>query len=125
MSLYSRRSAMKLSAAAVAVPLFLPSRLSGNDGKLNIGVIGIGGRGRSDLAAVSTETIAAVCDVDEQRLAAVAKQHPNARTYHDYRQLLDQERPSNSRVLSVQASVQPHGEVPDGLERGRSHKPQI
>ncbi|MCH2201511.1 MAG: Gfo/Idh/MocA family oxidoreductase [Fuerstiella sp.] len=91
MSLYSRRSAMKLSAAAVTAPLFLPSRLSGANGKLNIGVIGVGGRGRSDLAAVSTETIAAVCDVDEQRLAAVSKQYPNARTYHDYRQLLDQE----------------------------------
>ncbi|MEO2031402.1 MAG: Gfo/Idh/MocA family oxidoreductase [Planctomycetaceae bacterium] len=52
---------------------------------------GVGGRGRSDLAAVSTESIVALCDVDEQRLAAAAELHPGAKTYHDYRQLLEQE----------------------------------
>jgi predicted dehydrogenase len=91
MSNFSRRSVLKVGAAALTVPLFIPSRVFGANEKLNIGAIGVGGRGREDLAAVSTESIVALCDVDEQRLAAASKLHPGAKLYHDYRELLDQE----------------------------------
>ncbi|MEO2035525.1 MAG: gfo/Idh/MocA family oxidoreductase, partial [Planctomycetaceae bacterium] len=80
MSQYTRRSALKVSAAALVAPLFIPSRVLGANDRLNIGAIGVGGRGRSDLAAVSTESIVALCDVDEQRLAAAAELHPGAKT---------------------------------------------
>ena len=50
----SRRKALSLGAAALAAPLLIPSRVFGANEKLNIGVIGVGGRGGSDLAAVST-----------------------------------------------------------------------
>jgi len=62
--------------------------------KLNIACIGIGGKGRSDVAGVSTENIVALCDVDQARATEKKKgpnayeQHPNARRYTDYREML-------------------------------------
>ncbi|MEO2008280.1 MAG: Gfo/Idh/MocA family oxidoreductase [Pirellulaceae bacterium] len=85
----TRRTALK-TAAAVAVPCIIPARVFGANERLNIGVIGVGGRGQGDLAGVSTESIVALCDVDEQRLAAAAGRYPAAKTYHDYRRLLEQ-----------------------------------
>jgi predicted dehydrogenase len=64
-------------------------RLSLND-KLNIGVIGVAARGGENLTGVSTENIVALCDVDEQRLNAAAKNHPSAKLYTDFRRLIDQ-----------------------------------
>ena len=87
----SRRTALKVGAAALAAPCFVPSRVFGASEKLHIGVIGVGGRGAADLGAVSTESIVALCDVDERHLATASKKHPAAKTYHDYRQLLDQQ----------------------------------
>ncbi|HIE98961.1 MAG TPA: Gfo/Idh/MocA family oxidoreductase [Planctomycetes bacterium] len=87
----TRRTALKAGAAALVAPYFVPAHAFGANEKLNIGVIGVGGRGQSDLAAVSTESIVALCDVDEQRLGAAARRHPGAKTYHDYRRLLEQE----------------------------------
>jgi len=91
MQRHSRRTALKAGAAALAAPMLIPSRAFGANERLNIGAIGVGGRGRSDLAAVSTESIVALCDIDEERLGAAAKLHPGAKLYHDYRELLEQE----------------------------------
>src|SRR5829696_5473524 len=83
-----------LSSAALIAgargALAAPRRLSAND-KLNIGVIGVAGRGGENLAAVSnTENIVALCDVDDQRLNAAAQKLPGAKLYHDFRRLIDQ-----------------------------------
>jgi predicted dehydrogenase len=58
--------------------------------KLNLGVIGVAGRGGENLQGVAGENIVALCDVDDQRLTAAAQRFPNAKTYHDFRRLLDQ-----------------------------------
>lgn len=58
--------------------------------KLNIGIIGAQGRGAANTRSVSTENIVALCDVDEQRLARAAEAYPQARTYTDWRKLVDQ-----------------------------------
>jgi len=84
------QSSAGLGAAALAGPLLKPSRILGANERLNIGAIGVGGRGAADLAAVAGENIVALCDVDEGRLDAAAAKHPNAKKYVDYRQLLDQ-----------------------------------
>jgi predicted dehydrogenase len=65
-----------------------PSR-SPNE-KLNIGIIGAGGRGASNTGGVASENIAALCDVDASRLEAAAKKFPAAKTYRDWRKLVDQ-----------------------------------
>lgn len=63
-------------------------RLSAND-KLNLGVIGVAGRGGENLAGVSGENIVALCDVDATRLAEAAVKFPKAATMSDFRRLVD------------------------------------
>jgi predicted dehydrogenase len=58
--------------------------------KLNIGIIGVHSRGASNMASVASENIVALCDVDDNYLAEAAKKYPNAKTYIDWRKLLDQ-----------------------------------
>lgn len=85
------RTSMGLSVAAgVSVSLLKPARVLGANERLNIGVIGVGGRGAGDLAGVASQNIVALCDVDETRLDSAAAQFPAARKYVDYRKLLDQ-----------------------------------
>jgi len=64
-------------------------RVLGANNRLNIGAIGVGGRGWSDLQGVASENIVAVCDVDSNRLERAASGYPQARKYADYRKLLD------------------------------------
>src|SRR5512144_1512061 len=67
-----------------------PRKISANE-KLNIAVIGVAGRGGENLKEVAAlENIVALCDVDSTRLANAAKNFPAAKTYADYRKLIDQ-----------------------------------
>lgn len=86
----NRRSALQVTASAMVAPYFVPATAFGANEKLNVGVIGVGGRGAGDLQGVSTESIVALCDVDSARLGGAAKLHPKAKTYADYRKLLEQ-----------------------------------
>ncbi|HVC95729.1 MAG TPA: Gfo/Idh/MocA family oxidoreductase [Pirellulales bacterium] len=74
-----------LAASAWSAP-----RALGANERLDLGVIGVGGRGAADLDAVSAENIVALCDVDEDRLNQAARRFPAAKRYADYRQLLDE-----------------------------------
>jgi predicted dehydrogenase len=56
---------------------------------LNLGVIGVNGRGAGNLSGVSSQNIVALCDVDLNRAAAAREAHPKAAFYQDYRKLLD------------------------------------
>ncbi|HYV29299.1 MAG TPA: Gfo/Idh/MocA family oxidoreductase [Candidatus Eisenbacteria bacterium] len=58
--------------------------------KLNIGVIGVAGRAGDDLREVSSQNIVALCDIDDKNLAAAAQKYPGAKTYNDFRRLIDQ-----------------------------------
>jgi predicted dehydrogenase len=57
--------------------------------KLNIGCIGVGGKGWVDMHGVASENIAAICDVDEQRLEKAAAKFPAAKKFADFRKLLE------------------------------------
>jgi predicted dehydrogenase len=59
--------------------------------KLNIGCIGVGGRGSGDLQSVAHENIVALCDVDQRTLNGAGERFPMAKRYTDYRQLLEQD----------------------------------
>jgi hypothetical protein len=72
------------TSAAFGLPLVLPSR--GANERLNIGV---GGRSATDMAAVAGENVVAWCDVDVGRLNTAAAKFSQAKTYFDYRELLD------------------------------------
>jgi len=58
--------------------------------KLNIGVIGVNHRGAANRKSVGTENIVALCDVNEEYLAKASQEHPKAKTYVDWRKMLDE-----------------------------------
>src|SRR5438552_14837514 len=85
-------SAMAASATALtgfAAPK--PKFRSPNE-KLDLGIIGCGGKGQADSHGLSGENIVALCDVDADSLAEAAKKWPNARCYRDYRVMIEKEK---------------------------------
>ncbi len=77
-----------------------PRRVSAND-KLNIGVVGAGGKGSSDTDHCSSENIVALCDVDETTLNSRKQKYPNARIYTDWRQMFDKEKSLDAVIVAT------------------------
>jgi predicted dehydrogenase len=90
--MHSRRSFLSGWTAAVTATAVSSSRISGANDRIRIGVIGPGARGKQlmqqALACPNTEIVAAA-DVYTRRLDEARKLAPNAKTYLDYRYLLD------------------------------------
>ncbi|RLS29344.1 MAG: gfo/Idh/MocA family oxidoreductase [Planctomycetota bacterium] len=115
----SRR--LLLRAAASAGPaLFTLSlggrRVLGANDRLDIGIIGVGGRGGANLDAVAGENIVALCDVDEQRLTAAGGRFPAAERFADYRAML-----AEAKLDAVVISTPDHHHAPAtvrALQRG-------
>jgi len=62
------------------------------DEKMNVACFGVGGRGGADMVQVgSKENIVALCDIDERKLQQALERFPDARTYRDFRELLEAE----------------------------------
>ncbi len=85
--------------AAFAAPAVLRGR-NLND-KLNIAIIGAGGRGRANTGGVSSENIVALCDVNEEALTRASADHPKARTEVDFRKLFDRPQEFDAVVVST------------------------
>ena len=58
--------------------------------KLNIIGIGIGGKGASDLRAVESQNIIALCDVDWAYSKHILELYPDAKRYKDFRVCYDE-----------------------------------
>jgi predicted dehydrogenase len=90
----SRRSFLARSAGTTlglwAAKGFGAAGAASANNKLNIAVIGVANQGRYNLDNVAGENIVALCDVDDTYLAAAAQKFPAAKTYSDFRRLLDQ-----------------------------------
>lgn len=94
-TLFNRRGFLKQGTIAGAGFLlarvsFAGSRTISPNEKLNIGIIGVNHQGNYDMSNVATENIVALCDVDDTYLAAAAKRFAGAKTYNDFRRLLEQ-----------------------------------
>lgn len=87
---FLRQTALGLGGLGIANFSIAAARKVSPNEKLNIGAIGVANRAGANLAGVSSQNIVALCDVDDGYLAAAAKRHPGAKTYHDFRRLLDQ-----------------------------------
>ena len=102
----SRRNFMGTAATAAAFTI-VPRHVLGGarhvppSEKLNIAGVGIGGRGEGDLDEVGSENIGALCDVDDRYAAKVFKKYPNAKKYHDFRRMLDQEKSIDAVVIAT------------------------
>ena len=85
-----RRTFVKTALAAA--PLFVPSAARGANDRVAIGLIGAGGRGRyllSSFLKLGTECVA-VAEVYDRNTEAALKIAPNAKSYVEYRELLQQ-----------------------------------
>ena len=108
----SRRHFLKSTAAAAAIPFLYPRMTRADEAKkLRVASVGIGGMGWNDVRSIASGNakIVAICDVDKNNIATVAKQFPDARVYSDFRELLKKEA---SEIDAVQVSTPDHMHAP-------------
>lgn len=79
--------------------------------KLNVGLIGVGGRGGAFHNAVTDEHLVAMCDVDTGRMSGLSERNPKAKTYQDYRRMLDVHR----NLDAVFIATPDHHHFPAGM----------
>ena len=90
-----RREFVK-SAAAFGGMMILPNWIIGKEkgpnSKLNVAIIGVGGRGKASVSSfmkASNSRVVAFCDVDFNRAASQFKEYPDIPKFKDYRVMLD------------------------------------
>jgi len=69
--------------------------------KLNLACIGVANKGADNINNLQTENIVALCDVDSLNLGKMIERFPKAKTYVDYRQLLENEKNLDAVVVST------------------------
>jgi predicted dehydrogenase len=93
------RRTLVAAGAVAGAPAFLRGRHL-ND-KLNIAMIGAGGRGGANLAGVASENIVVLCDVDAAALEKTGAQHPQAKKLADFRKVFDKPGDFDAVVVST------------------------
>jgi predicted dehydrogenase len=101
----SRRDVLK-AGAMLAAGFGLPRRSFAANDKLDIAVIGAGGRGGANLNSITKQTqvgvnIVALCDVNSAYLGNAAQKHPGAQIFTDYRRLYDELKNLDAVVVST------------------------
>ncbi len=94
----TRRNFIKNASAVTAGAFIIPGLMSNAPSKkLNIAVIGVGGRGQANWMRLYdqknekwNENVVAVCDVDDNRAAEGYKMMPKAKRYRDFRVMFDE-----------------------------------
>src|ERR1051325_10802188 len=100
----TRRQFLRSAALVAGVATFAsPALLRGKslNEKLNIAIIGAGGRGGSNLESVASENIVALCDVNGKNLDRAAAKFPKARKFADFRQVFDHANEFDAVVVST------------------------
>jgi predicted dehydrogenase len=93
---------------------------SPND-RLRFACIGVGGKGSSDTDHVGElGDVVALCDIDSNRLGAKAEKFPDAKTYRDFRKLLEEMAP---KVDAVVVSTPDHTHAAAAVMAMRLGKP--
>src|SRR5437762_14029267 len=93
------RSALTAAGAAAGMPALLRGR-NLND-KLNIAIIGAGGRGITDTAGVASENIVVLCDVDASAVEKAAALYSGAKKFADFRKVFDKPDDFDAVVVST------------------------
>ena len=108
-SVLSRRRFMQgtiVGAAGLAVPSFAHSRSPAE--KLNVVIIGCGGRGAGNMSEMLGENIVALCDVSEHNLEKAAAKAPHAKKFRDFRKLYDELKESAFDAVVVSSTEHTH-----------------
>ena len=104
----TRRSFLQKSGTAALGLTIVPNIVMGKNisgvtapsDKLNIAIVGPGGRANSILTSVApTENIVALCDVDWKKAAPQFERYPNAKRYWDFRKMYDEMHKSIDAVV--------------------------
>lgn len=96
-----------VQASATASLLGFPAIVSARspNQKINLAVIGTGGRGGANLSAVTANpelvNVVALCDVDSRALDSASKTFPKAVGYRDFRKLYEQQKDIDAVVVST------------------------
>src|SRR5687767_4843202 len=129
----SRREFLRAGSFASSV-LILPRGLRGQNatspnGRLQIAMIGVGGRGKAPLAALQNEQIVAFCDVDhargrdgiiqDRKAKGLLERFTSAKWFHDYRLMFEK---MSDQIDAVVITVPDHMHYPIGMEAIRRGK---
>jgi predicted dehydrogenase len=100
----SRRDFARTCFAASGAVLGMPALVRGQhlNNKLNVAVIGVGGRGGASLGAVAkTENVTVLCDVNTRAMDGAGVKHPQARKIADLRRVFDHAREFDAVTVST------------------------
>ncbi len=121
----SRRDFLKVSGAGATViaggvwsELAAAKSISANE-KLNMGCVGTANRAAADVNGVISENIVALCDVDKNYLNKSKAKFPDARTYADYREMIDKE---GDKIDAVTVGTADHNHAPATIRAIRAGK---
>ncbi len=120
------KTASVAGASALAFPAVLRSQPPGTpspNNRLNVAIIGAGGRGGAAVQGMKDENIVAICDVDEPRCnsslksfkekyPAEAARHEGAARFNDYRKMFDQ---LGNKIDAVTISTPDHMHFPAAM----------
>jgi predicted dehydrogenase len=123
----SRRSFLAQSAALGVAALGAPAvlRAQNTTSRINLAFIGSGGRGGANLREMTRPdskvevNVVALCDVNGQNLERASQAHPKARTYRDFRKLLDEAKDVDAVVVSTCEHTHAYATIP-ALEMGKA-----
>ena len=120
-----KREFIKTSAVLASTAL-LPSSIfaiTKSQQRLRTAHIGVGGMGAADLESIASHAlvdVVALCDIDQKNLEAAHKLYPSAKTYTDYRILLQE---MQSEIDAVIVSTPDHTHAPASLMAMNLDKP--
>ena len=109
----SRRNFLKSASAVTAGAVIIPNFLSAAPSKkLNIAIIGVGGRGKAQWNSCNDDNIVAMCDVDETRASEGFNAFPKAKKYKDFRKMFDE---MAGEIDAVMVSTPDHTHFPAAM----------
>ena len=119
-----RREFLRAGAAlATIASVPLSVRANSANGKLRTAHVGVGGMGGADLGSISSHPkveVAALCDVDQERLRAAHSRFPQAHTFRDFREMLSQ---LGDNIDAVVVSTPDHTHAPAAMTAMNHSKP--
>ena len=120
-----KRDFLKTSLAAASTA-FIPKSvftMGKKANKLRTAHIGVGGMGGADLKSIASHPdvkVAGLCDVDSNAIAKAIANHPNAKTFKDYRVML---REMSNEIDAVIVSTPDHTHAPASIMAMEMNKP--
>ncbi|MEM7146436.1 MAG: Gfo/Idh/MocA family oxidoreductase [Verrucomicrobiota bacterium] len=125
----SRRQFVKTASTVSAASIFgfqvVPSRVFGANDRINLGAIGTGGKGAADIAGAvgAGMNVIALCDVVDiaqtpepgggrvEKLVGTRNDHPNAKFYMDWREMLEKEKDIDAVTISTPDHHHAHASI--------------